>query len=132
MTDQVVTWDEVRRMALALPQTEEGTSFGNMAWKVNGKAFVWERPLRRSDHAVLGAAAPPGPILGVRIENVLAKDALLAEGSDGIFTIPHFDGYAAVLVQLDRVDLDKLTELVEEAWLACAPRRLAKTYLQSR
>ena len=128
----MATWDDVRRMCLALPDTVEGTSFGNMAWKVNGKGFVWERPLRKSDHAVLGAAAPPGPILGVRVENVLAKEAILAEAADGIFTIPHFDGYAAVLVELDRVDMDRLLELVEEAWLACAPKRAAKAYLESR
>jgi hypothetical protein len=125
-------WEDVRRIALALPQTEEGTTFGNMAWNVNGKGFVWQRPLRRSDRAALGAAAPDGPILGVRVENLLAKEALLAEGGDGMFTIPHFHGYAAVLVELGRIDVHKLTELVEEAWLACAPRKLARAYLDSR
>jgi hypothetical protein len=132
MAEPMADWDDVRRIALALPQTEEGTTFGNMAWKVNGKSFVWERPLRRSDHAALGAAAPDGPILGVRVENLLAKEALLAEGGDRMFTTPHFHGYPAVLVELDRIDVHKLTELIEEAWLACAPRKLARAYLDSR
>ncbi len=132
MPERGANWDDVRRIALALPQTEEGTTFGNIAWKVNGKGFVWERPLRRSDLAVLGASAPKGPILGVRVENLLAKDAVLSDATEGIFTIPHFDGYAAVLVELDRIGVDRLSELVEEAWLACAPRKLAKAYLDSR
>jgi hypothetical protein len=129
----MATWDDVRRVALSLPQTEEGTTFGNMAWKVNGKAFVWERPLRRADREVLGNAAPDGPILGVRVENLLAKEALLESASvEAMFTTPHFDGYPAVLVQLDRVAPAELQELIEEAWLACAPKRVARAYLDAR
>jgi len=115
-----------------MPDTVEGTTFGNQSWKVNGKGFVWERPLRRADFEVLGQAAPAGPILGVRVENLLAKDALLADAIEGIFTIPHFEGYPAVLVELDHIDPGKLAELIEEAWLACAPKRAARAYLDSR
>ena len=128
----MATWDDVRRLALAMPDTAEGTTFGNQSWKVNGKGFVWERPLRRADFEALGQRAPAGPILGARVENLLARDALLADGPDAIFTTPHFDGYPAVLVDLDRIDLGNLAELIEEAWLACAPRRAAKAYLDSR
>ena len=128
----MATWDDVRRLALELPQTEEGTTFGNMAWKINGKAFVWERPLRRSDVEALGKSAPDGPILGVRVENLLAKDTLLDRGLGGLFTTPHFNGYPAVLVQLERIETSELQELIEEAWLACAPKRVAKAYLDSR
>jgi hypothetical protein len=128
----VATWDDVRRLALAMPDTVEGTTFGNQSWKVNGKGFVWERPLRRADFEALGSRAPDGPILGVRVENLLAKDGLLADGPHAVFTTPHFDGYPAVLVDLDHVDLGKLAELIEEAWLACAPKRAARAYLGSR
>jgi hypothetical protein len=128
----VATWDDVRQLALAMPDTLEGTTFGNQSWKVNGKGYVWERPLRRADLETLGQSAPVGPILGVRVENLLAKDALLADGPDAIFTTPHFDGYPAVLVDLDHIDPGKLAELIEEAWLACAPKRAARAYLASR
>lgn len=128
----MATWKDVRRLALQLPQTEEGTTFGNLAWKINGKGFIWERPLRRSDVEALGSDAPDGPILGVRTENLLAKEALLDSGAEGVFTTPHFNGYPAVLVELEKVGLDELQELIEEAWLACAPKRVAKAYLDSR
>jgi hypothetical protein len=128
----MATWEDVRRLALELPQTEEGTTFGNLAWKTNGKGFIWERPLRRSDVEALGSGAPGGPILGLRTENLLAKDALLESGADAIFTTPHFNGYPAILVELQKIGVDELRELIEEAWLACAPKRVAKAYLDSR
>jgi hypothetical protein len=128
----VVTWDDVARIALALPDTTEALAWGNRAWKVRGKGFVWERPLRKSDLKALGDAAPDGPILGARVEHLIAKEALLADRSGVFFTTPHFDGYPAVLVLLDEIDLDGLDEVIVEAWLARAPKRLADTYLASR
>jgi hypothetical protein len=128
----VVTWDDVARIALALPDTTEELAWGNRAWKVRGKGFVWERPLRKSDLKALGDAAPDGPILGARVEHLIAKEALLADRSGVFFTTPHFDGYPAVLVLLDEIDLDGLDEVIVEAWLARAPKRLADTYLASR
>lgn len=122
-------WSEVRRIALALPESEEGTSHGDLAWKVRGKPFVWERPLRKSDLDLLGESAPTGPVLGVRVADLDAKDALLAAERHCCFTTPHFDGYPAVLVQLDRVPAALLSELVTDAWLARAPKRLAAAYL---
>lgn len=124
----MATWDDVRRIAMALPQAEEGTSHGDLAWKVRGTSFAWERPLRRSDLAQLGDSPPSGPILGVRTADLDAKDALLAEEPECCFTTPHFDGYPAVLVQLDRASLGLLTELITEAWLVRAPKRLAAAY----
>lgn len=100
---RVATWEDVRRIALALPGTSEGVSYGNLSWRVRDKGFVWERPLRRSDLEALGPAAPDGPILGVRVADVGVKAALLADDPDVYFTTPHFDGYAAVLVRLDRI-----------------------------
>jgi hypothetical protein len=128
----VATFDDVSRIALELPATSEGTSFGNRSWKVKDKSFVWERPLRRSDLEALGDAAPDGPILGVRVEHLGAKEALLESEPGFCFTTPHFDGYPAVLVQLDRIGAEELAELIEEAWLARAPKRLADAYVQQR
>jgi hypothetical protein len=126
----MATWDDVARLALALPETHEGTTFGNRSWKVKDKSFVWERPLRQSDHAALGAGAPDGPILGARVEHEVAKQALLADDPAVFFTTPHFDGYPAVLVRLDAIAVDELQELVTEAWLVQAPKRVAKAYLE--
>jgi len=126
----VATWDDVARLALALPETHEGTTFGNRSWKVRDKSFVWERPLRRSDLAALGPDAPDGPILAARVEHEGAKQALLAEDPAVFFTTPHFDGYPAILVRLDAIGPDGLEEVVTEAWLARAPKRLAQAYLE--
>jgi hypothetical protein len=129
----VATWDDVARLALKLPETEESTSYGNVAWKVRGKGFVWERPLGKSDLKALGdAAPPPGPILGAYVEDLGEKEAVLAEDDAALFTIPHFDGFPAVLVLLDRIDLDRLEEIITEAWMVRAPKRLAQEFLASR
>ena len=127
----VATWDDVRRLALALPDTDEVVSRGNRQWRVKDKLFVWERPLRQTDLRALGAAAPDGPILGARVEHLVAKEALLAAGGDAFFTIPHFEGYPAVLVLLDRIGDDDLEEVVVEAWLCRAPTRVAQAYLDA-
>ena len=127
----MASWDDVERIALDLPETSEGLSHGNRHWRVKDKGFVWERPLRKSDLAALGESAPAGPILGARVEHLVAKEALLADDPSVFFTTPHFDGYAAVLVQLDKIGLEDLREVIVEAWLARAPKRLAQSYLDS-
>ena len=127
----MATWDDVRRIALALPETSERLSHGHPAWRVKDKGFVWDRPLRKSDLEALGEGAPSGPILGARVEHLVAKEALLADNPDVFFTTPHFDGYPAVLVQLDRISLDDLNEVIVEAWLVRAPQRLAEQYIES-
>jgi hypothetical protein len=129
--DDVATWEDVRRLALALPETSERLSRDLRQWRVKDKGFVWERPLRRADLDALGDAAPEGPILGARVEHLVAKEALLADDPTVYFTTPHFDGYPAILVRLDRIGLEDLQELIVEAWLARAPTRLAKTYLDT-
>jgi hypothetical protein len=125
-------WDDVRRSALALPETSETESRGLRAWVVRKKGFVWERPLRKADLAALGGQAPDGPILGARVEHEGAKEALLAAQPDVYFTTPHFDGYPAVLVRLDKITPEDLDELAAEAWLVQAPRRLAACWLAQR
>ncbi len=124
-------WEDVRRLALALPASDERLSRGLRQWRVKDKLFVWERPLRRSDLEALGDRAPDGPILGARVEHLVAKEALLADDPAVFFTTPHFDGYPAVLVRLDRIAPSDLEEVVVEAWLARAPARLARAYLDA-
>jgi len=128
----VATWDQVRRYALALSGVTEETSRGSAAWLVNKKFFVWERPLRQTDLAALGDAAPKGAILGVRTADLEMKEALLRSDSVALFTIPHFDGYPAILVQLDKISANSLKRLILEAWLARAPERSVRDYLATR
>ncbi len=125
-------WDDVRRIALALPETAE-RSGRSTQWRVKDTLFVWERPLGKKDRADLGAEAPPddAPILGARIADEGVKHALIADDPDVYLTIPHFDGYPAILIRLDRIEVDELTEVITEAWLLRAPKRLAKAYLEA-
>lgn len=127
----MANWDDVRRLVLALPETSETVSHGSLFWRVRDKGFVWERPLRTADLRALGDAAPTGPILGARVEHLVAKEALLADDPGVFFTTPHFDGFAAVLVRLEQIAPQDLEEVVVEAWLAMAPPRLAKQYLEA-
>lgn len=128
----MATWEDVRRIALSLPETSEQLSHGHASWRVKDKGFVWERPLRPADVRALGRTAPAGPILGARVEHLGAKQALLADDPGVFFTTPHFDGYPAVLVRLEKIAPDELEELIVEAWLARAPKRLAREYAQAR
>ena len=127
----MATWDDVARLALAMPEATEVLSRGMRQWRVGDKLFVWERPLRRSDLEALGDAAPDGPILGARVEHLIAKEAMLADDPGVFFTTPHFDGFPAVLVELERISVEDLREVVVEAWLARAPKRLARAYLET-
>lgn len=126
----MATWEAVRRPALSLPQAQERQSRGLTQWRVGDRLFVWERPLRSSDLRALGDGAPEGPILGARVEHLVAKEALLADDPAVYFTTPHFDGYPAVLVRLDVISEQELEELVVEAWLCRAPKRLADQYVK--
>ena len=124
-------WDDVARMALGMPGATERTSRGLRQWCVRDKLFVWDRPLRQPDLRALGDDAPDGPILGARVEHVGAKEALIAADPDVFFTTPHFDGYPAILVRLDEISVEDLEEVIVEAWLNRAPKRLVKAYLDA-
>jgi hypothetical protein len=89
------------------------------------------RPLHKSDLEALGADAPAGEILGARTEHEGAKFALIEEQPEIYFTTPHFKGYPAVLVRLDLISVQELEELIVDAWLARAPKRIADAYLES-
>jgi hypothetical protein len=120
----MATWDDVDRLSRALPEVDGGTSYGSRAWKVKDKSFAWERPLRPRDVEELGPGAPAGPVLAVRVADEGVKRALVADEPDVHFTTAHFDGFPAVLVRLDRVEVAELAELLTDAWLARAPKRL--------
>jgi hypothetical protein len=131
-TEVKATWEDVSRIALALPETGERISRDLRQWRVRDKLFVWERPLRRKEIEALGGAAPDRPILGARVEHDGAKQALLGDDPSVFFTTPHFDGHPSILVRLNRIAPGELDEVIVEAWLARAPARLAREYVETR
>ena len=126
----MATFDDVAALAAELPGVTEGERHGGRTWSVGGKAFAWDRPFSKADIRRFGDQSPPGgPILAVRVENLNEKEAVLAAQPVAFFTIPHFDGYSAVLIQLRKVSTKALREAIVDGWLACAPRSLADEYL---
>ena len=125
----MATLEEARRIALALPATSEKVSWGTLHWRVRDKGFAWERRLTKPDRAALGDDAPTGDVLGVRVADLAEKDALVAAEPAVFFTVPHLDGYPAVLVRLAAIDVDELTEVITDAWLDRAPARLRAAFL---
>jgi hypothetical protein len=125
----VATLEDVSRLARELPEVTDGERHGNRTWFVAGKAFAWDRPFSKADIKRFGDQTPPeGPILAVRVEDLGEKEAVLAAHPDAFFTIPHFDGYSAVLIQLRLVSKTALREAITDGWLACAPPKLAERY----
>lgn len=126
----MVTLDEAARMAMELPEVTEGEHHGHRTWNIGRKSFAWERAFSKADIRRFGDATPPdGPILAVRVADLGEKEAVLGAGQKGFFTIPHFDGYAAVLIQLEAVGKRALRVALEDGWLACAPEPLAEAYM---
>ena len=131
MNHEMATIADAARVAQGLPEVTEGTRHGNKTWFVAGKAFAWERPFSKADIRRFGEIPPPGgPILAVRVEDLVEKEAVLAAQPKAFFTIPHFDGYAAILIQLKSVTKPALREAIIDGWLARAPRKLANEYVE--
>jgi hypothetical protein len=127
----MVGLDDVAAMAMGLPQVVEGDWHGNRTWSVAGKGFAWERPFSKADIRRFGdEKVPAGPIVAVRVADLAEKEAVLAERHTGVFTIPHFDGYAAVLLQLDVAAKRVAHDALIDAWLACAPDDMADEYVR--
>jgi hypothetical protein len=132
----MVSLDDVARIAAELPGVLESEGPGHRGWSVAGggrrgkaKAFAWERQFSKADIRRYGAETPPeGPILAIRVADLHEKEAMLAANPDAFFTIPHFDGFAAVLVQLNVVTAEALREALLDGWLACAPAELTERY----
>ncbi len=112
------TWDDVVRIATALPEVEESTSYGTPSLKVRRKGF-----------ARLRTEAEGGLMVKCPMEE---KEALLASGDPAFYTTPHYDGYGAVLVDLDAIDEERLAELIDQAWRVSAPVTLRRRHDESR
>lgn len=108
------TWDDVVTIGTGLPEVEESTWFHTPSLKVRGKGF-----------ARLRTEAEGALVLMCDIDE---KAALLASGDPAFFTTPHYDGYGAILVDLDKVERGQLVELVEEAWRRKAPVRVRAAF----
>lgn len=130
----MASFEDVERVVGGLPETEETTKYGRRTWAVGGKGYAWERPFSKADLKRFGDETPPqGPILALTVEDLAEKEAVLAaRAGDGFFTIPHFNGYAAVLVELDVVPDGVLGEALLDAWLVHAPADVAKAHLASK
>jgi hypothetical protein len=128
----MMTVDDAARLALALPDVSEVARHGSRTWCVDGKGFAWERPFSKADVKRFGDATPPdGPILATLVSDLSEKEAVLAANPTAFFTIPHFDGYSAVLIQLMKVTEKALQEAIVDGWLACATPKLIDQYLKT-
>jgi hypothetical protein len=129
----MMTLDEVEAAATAFPEVHVGERYGHRTWTVGKKAFAWDRPFSKADIKRFGDQPPPsGPIIAVIVDDLGEKEAVLGAGHPGFFTIPHFNGYPAVLVELERAEPADVLDALEDAWLAAAPRALVATYLEAR
>ena len=111
----MATWDDVRKLALALPEAEESTTYRKPAFKVAGKVFAWESP---HVHGALALNCDHGE-----------RPLMIETNPEMFFATPHYEGYPIVLVHLEAADAKELAERIEESWLIAAPKKLADAYV---
>ena len=129
----MVTPEEAVEIALSLPEVAEGMKWRYRTWSVGGKDFFWERAFSKTDIRRLGTMpVPAGPIFAVRVADLEAKEIALRTWGDAFFTIEHFKGYPALLVQLRKVSRRALEAAIVDGWLACAPPPLARQFARAR
>jgi hypothetical protein len=130
----MATMADLDAVALSLPQTTKETSAdGRPEYRVHGKLFLCHR-IRRRDAVDPENGERLDDVLMFRVADLDVKELFLSDGRGVFFTTPHFDGYPAVLVRisdLGRLDRDELRDLVEEAWLTRAQKRVAKAWLDA-
>jgi hypothetical protein len=131
----MATMADLDQLALAMPQaTKDVSADGRPAYLVHGKVFCLHRS-RRRDAIDPDTSERLDDVLMFRVADLDVKDLLVADDRRIFFTTPHFDGYPAVLVRirdLARLDRDELGDLVAEAWLTKAQKRLAKAWLEEQ
>ena len=114
----MATEEDVRRICLSLPETIEKPYERLPGFRVKGRLFA--RIRQKPDALVVGCS------------DVLEKEALIAAEPEKFFQTPHYEGYPAVLVHLEAIDPDELQELLTQAWLLAAPKRLAVAFEAER
>ncbi len=120
------TIDAVEQFVVSLPEVTEGLKWGNRTWLVGGKGFCWPRPLSAKEVELLGdQSVPTGDIIAVRTADMHEKAAILSSGAPGVFTIHHFRSFPVLLIELRRANPAAVKELIADAWLAVAPKKLA-------
>ncbi len=125
----MATWNDVARIVGELALTSEPSPHD---WRVGKKLLAWERPcahLTAKRWRAAGRSHRSGDILGVRVSDEGVKFALIADEPRVYFTTPHFDGYPAVLVRLAEIAVRDLEDLITEAWLTQAPKKLVQEFL---
>ncbi|WNV73890.1 MmcQ/YjbR family DNA-binding protein [Geodermatophilus sp. DSM 44513] len=120
----MASWDDVRSIALGLPGAVEDDNGRTRSWRVGGRAFAWERVLRRGERELLGDRAPPGPALGVRTTDTDVVEALVSARPRLFSTVAGYGVHPMVLVHVERASVEDLEEVLTDAWWCRAPRRL--------
>jgi hypothetical protein len=130
----MATMTDLDELALAMPEATKEVAEGRPTYRVHGKMFCFHRE-PRPDAVDPETGERLDDVLAFRVADLGVKELLLSDARGVYFTTPHWDGYSAVLLRipdLDRLDGDELRDLVEEAWLTRAQKRLAKEWVAER